>query len=827
MSENLSIDEIIKRAEEVRQKAIKQAQSTKEAIPGGAASETPRPKTVEPEPKPEKIAPVRILDEEKDDSDMKIAPEKEQAPPPTEEEKTKVVEQKTIVVDQKTRTVDLNSQKTGVVGDLKKVKKSYFRSSDDEPLYKKQPSEMIEKPATIKSKTRIDSNSDLEELPTIVAVDELEHTRIVFEAEKRQAPEPSKYDSDESDQIVLEGFEDANGGSVEKIDEKLAEKQLAERRKEKVNKFRLFNPDEIEDEEKKESPVAHDEYTNRDDKTLFLEKLFATKSSTTFSLLATLGIGIVVALMTRFQNSAYLPSFLLDDTVFFTVVSVLYFITLVLNVTVLTHGLKFRKGINSDFPIAVFNIIAFVHTILLTVDVDMYIDNGALFAFAGIFSLFMSRLGKRKMLARIIKNFEFTQSLDELHTVETIANTIDATIISRGILTGEANLKTSIKTDFTTKFLDISSGDEPADAIAKLTGSVMLGLSALLFIVTSIINHSWHIGFNAAICALSISVPCISLFCTNSELFSMSSALEENGAMINGFEGANMVNDANAIVIEAQDLFGARSCEIHGIKTFNSAKADDIILQTAAVIMNTKSPLSSVFDDVIIGKQTILPEVDGVIYEDRLGTSAWIYRKKVLVGTRELLIHHGVQVPKEEFEKKYMRKNRKILYLAVAGTLMAMFVVSYNAEPRLKRALRKLEKSGITILVKSADPFINEDSIAELFQLPQGFVRVMSSANGRSFEKYSNMCVEKSPAYIIHDGSALGFVSAMSGAEGLQEARKVLSVLISFGCALGFLLVAFLSFMHGLSQLNAINVVLFQALWCAFIQLIIRFKRAV
>ncbi len=295
--------------------------------------------------------------------------------------------------------------------------------------------------------------------------------------------------------------------------------------------------------------------------------------------------------------------------------------------------------------------------------------------------------------------------------------------------------------------------------------------------------------------------------------------------MINGFEGAVMVNDANAIVIEAQDLFGKNSCEIHGIKTFNGAKADDVILKTAAVIMKTKSPLSYVFDDVIIGKQTILPDVDGVVYEDKLGTSAWIYRKKILVGTRDLLIHHGVQVPKEEFEEKYTRKGRKILYLAVTGQIMAMFVVSYSADPKLKKTLRRLEKSGITVLVKSADPFINDESIAELFSLPDGFIRVMNSSNARVFEKYSDMCVEKSPAYVVHNGSALGFVSAMAAAENLEETRKLLSVLITFGSAMGIGLVTMLAILGGISQITPVNIVIFQAAWCIFVEIVSKIKR--
>ena len=45
-------------------------------------------------------------------------------------------------------------------------------------------------------------------------------------------------------------------------------------------------------------------------------------------------------------------------------------------------------------------------------------------------------------------------------------------------------------------------------------------------------------------------------------------------------------------------------------------------MKCLAIIMKTKSPLAHVFDDVIVGKQAILPEVDGVIYEDKMGTSA-------------------------------------------------------------------------------------------------------------------------------------------------------------------------------------------------------------
>ncbi len=799
MSENLSIDEIIRQAEEIRKKTVEKAQSAIEEIKENAGKDIPKQIETQPDCKTDKTEKTAVVDSQA----VKAAAENG----------------KTKIADQKTKAVQI-SEKTNVIPNVNGAKKSFFKNTPSEPLYSKTPPEIMERPATIKSKSRFDKTSDLQEIPTIVAVDELEHTEISFG--NSQSPRAEEdYNSDESDQIVLEGFEDSTD-KIAKIDEEIAEKQLKQRRQEKVNKFRLFSPENISGD--KHSAVKN-EYRRDDDKTAFMEKLFASKSSFTLKGSITAVIAIPLLLLAIFKDSAYMPSFLLDYTAYLITQLVLYILLLAVNMKNIIFGFKLSKGINYSFPISVASILVLVHTILLAADSNLYISDGIALPLVMAFAFLMTNFGKYLLTLRIIDNFEYLINQDEKYTVETIVNTVDATIISRGLLSGDPNLKTSIKTDFSTNFLDISCSDEPADKIAKTAGMVMLALSIILFAVFSIINGDWHIGLNIGICALCISLPTISIFNTNSALLGISKILKSSGAMINGFEGAVMVNDANAIVIEAQDLFGKNSCEIHGIKTFNGAKADDVILKTAAVIMKTKSPLSYVFDDVIIGKQTILPDVDGVVYEDKLGTSAWIYRKKILVGTRDLLIHHGVQVPKEEFEEKYTRKGRKILYLAVTGQIMAMFVVSYSADPKLKKTLRRLEKSGITVLVKSADPFINDESIAELFSLPDGFIRVMNSSNARVFEKYSDMCVEKSPAYVVHNGSALGFVSAMAAAENLEETRKLLSVLITFGSAMGIGLVTMLAILGGISQITPVNIVIFQAAWCIFVEIVSKIKR--
>lgn len=810
---NLSIDEILREAEEVLAKIDRKSKETIENI-----------KTIE--------EPLEPADDVKPFSPRKSSEEVREYIPDKQahdQEKAVKVNDKTTVapkVSDKTKAVKV-SEKTAVVPSGGKEKKRFFKNNSKDLEYNTNPPQIIEKSATIKSKSRFDKTSDLQEIPTILAVEELERTRVMLGGEpapEPEEPELSENDYDSSAQIKMSGFDD-EVDEVPTIDEDIAEQLLKQRREDKVNKFRLFAQEEIEGDKKSEAKkIMLDDYKSRNDRTEALERFFKKKTSLQMQLSFTVVLGIVLFLLTAFRGSRYMPSVLCTDLGYYISVISVYAVILIVNINVILHGFNLRHGFNFDFPIAISSLLAMGHTVALFLNPDLLLDGGAVYPSAAVFALFLSAAGKRSMIVRIIENFEFLTDGEDKYTVEEIVNEVDAAIISRNLLSGEPLLKYSVKTDFPTSFLEISCADEPADRLSRVLGPVMIILNLILFAVVGLVWGNWNIAFNLLTAGIIISCPVISLLATNMSLTGVSRSLADNGAMVCGFEGAHFTHKSNALVMEASDLFGTRSCDLHGIKTFNGTKIDDAILQTAAVIIKTKSPLAHVFDDVIVGKQSILPDVDGIIYEDRMGTSAWIYQKKILVGNRDLLIRHGVSVPKEEYERKYTRKGRKALYLAVAGKISAMFIVSYSADDMLKRSLKKLEKSGITILLKSCDPYINEESIMDIFGLPEGFIRVMTSSNARIFEKYSDIVVEKSPAYTVHNGTAQGFISAVRGSENLVNTESLLSVLVSFGCAIGFGVVALLGFIDGMSQLNALNVIIFQTIWSIFVIIISKIR---
>ncbi|MBQ7740306.1 MAG: hypothetical protein IJT65_03630 [Eubacterium sp.] len=778
MSENLSIDEIIKKAEKIKAEAEKELLAAEKRL-DEKAKEAVNEVTVDEEEIEEIVSFTAAGDE--DVKEFRPAQKSEEI----------IIED--VAPDSKTRSIVLEaSDKTMDVEDFGKTKISKAIKLANEKT----------KRVSFVS-TNEDEHGGLEKIPTIVAHDTIKG----FNEEEKV--------EEESIQIKFAGFDDKIE-SVPEIDEEVAERELEKRRKEKVGKFRLFGPEET-DEELGDSSLAADDFEEDDEKDAFVQGLISKKNSIWIKIVATLILGIPLLLMTVFRDSASLPGFLASHGAYFGTATALFSIICIVNLNVFTHGFKIKKpfNLNFDFYISVVSILILIHTLALAISESLWIDNGVLLASAGTLALFMSQLGKHNMMTRIIDNFEFITSLDSKYTVENITNTVDADIISRGLVENEGKLKISVNCDFPTNFLEISCKNEPSDRLSKRIMTVNFVLSLILFIVIGI-KDNFNTGFNMALCAMAMATPLSALFLTNSILSDISSQLSSYNSRVCGYEGSRIVSDTNAIVMEAADLFDKNSCDLHGIKTFGGAKVDDAIINAAAVMVQTKSPLAHVFDDVIIGQQSILPRVESIVYEESLGTSAWIYKRKVLIGTRELLKLHGVSVPLESFEQKYTIKDRKALYLAVGGEIMAMFIVSYNADPDLKRELKKLEKRDVTVIVKSTDPYINEKSLATLFGVPDGFIRVMNYSASRVYDKYSHLSVEKSPAYIVHNGTALGFVSAMRGAAIIKSAKDLVNFLLFFGTALGFIAIALFSVMGAYTQISTLSIILFHLIWTLF-----------
>lgn len=473
----------------------------------------------------------------------------------------------------------------------------------------------------------------------------------------------------------------------------------------------------------------------------------------------------------------------------------------------------FKGRVTSHTPSALAIAVALIQNTLAAV-VGGQGAEVTVFSVAAVFGVVIEKLADKLRAERTLGNFEVCAYKYEhnMYAVHPIENESEIFELGKGLLMGNAELLYSSKVGFTTDFLKNSAADSSDRKLVRLLLPCSAAASVICAVAVGIINKS-------AMAAISAFA---GTFCVTSPLFvSVIPALIERvngrrlnpeGTMIVSLDSAEKTAAANAVVMDSADIFDRSRCTMHGMKNYENIRIDDVLLYAAALVIKSGGPLRESFEQVIDGRQDLLPPVRELTYEDKLGIAARIHNQKVLFGNRNLLVHHNIQMPDKAIEEKYSHDGRKVIYLAVAESIAAMFVVSYAVDRNLGKYFKVLEENGIQVLVRTNDVNVTEELIADSFGLPQETFKVLSAVAGKLFKRRRDAVCDKLPASIVHDGTAYSMLRSVAASCGMASSKKLGTVAQIVLSALGFVLSTALyctglgSLMSGLTALGFLVV---------------------
>lgn len=400
-----------------------------------------------------------------------------------------------------------------------------------------------------------------------------------------------------------------------------------------------------------------------------------------------------------------------------------------------------------------------------------------------------------------------------LYTIQSIDDETTAQNIGR-ILAGEnPDLKYSCKTAFPQGFVHNAFSQNPADRFTRTFFPIAAGLSAIVGIITGIIYKNVPMGASAFMACLLVSFPLSLMPSLNISLYSLNKKLSKKNACIVGYTSARNIEKTNAVVIDSTDLFDVEKCNFHGMKDYGTVRVDDIILYAAAMLTNSKGPLSNVFDKAILGdKNELLPDVENLCYEERLGLSGWINGEKVLIGNRNLLINHNLEAPPKGPEVACLKEGKKIFYIAIDGTVAAMLVVEYAKNEQMKKHLRALDKHGITVVVTTNDCNIDEEFLSLQFNMSRESFKVVGDYEGGLLDGYINRERAFAPAKLIHDGTSASFFETFSSAIAYSSGIKITLAVQTVMMFLSLIVIAIFAFSGTINFISAGVIILVEIL---------------
>ena len=721
------------------------------------------------------------------------------------------------------------------------------RTADYEALHEGEDLGPIERDGRIVRRSKFKNTADLEPVPMIVSADA---ERSAFDKTIVAGSGAKVIEREEEDdidgQIKLTGFGEEEAPL--QIDEENAEEVLREQRGQKVAEFKLDTTDFDEDEEEYEEEYAapqtgrvagmmasfiDDEYEKPGDEERIRNALASATKITGICGIIQLVLTVVALVITGIiAKSGGNLEIIGGGSMGCGFINLLILlIASACGISTLTRGFRGIKEqkLNASTGTLIVVLACAIEDIAVMFFTSEAYATIAIYTAAGCTALTLATVARLITLLRAKNNFAFVTNGTQLYSTEKISGEDDAFEIGRGLLIGDPAIYYNARMERPSYFIENSFEDDPADDYIDKLIYISVGMAALMAILLGIIHRDLVFAFGTFAAFVGIAIPGFSLLASNIGLFWKNKHFNANGAAIVGHRAVEDSTDANAYVLDATDIFKKGSSSIIGIKTFHGMRIDDAILYGAALVIESGGPLAYIFDNVILGKKDLLPPVESLAYEERLGLSAWIHGRRVLLGTRDLLINHNVEAPDKNFEAQYVHDGRNVIYLGIAGKIAAMFVIKYQPDKHIGRYLRYLDRAGVSILVRSCDCNITEEMICSHFNLPLSAVKILSPVSGDIFQTYREEDVETAPAGIIHNGTLEASVSAFYEARELNDSIYVNKMVATIYTAMAILFAFILSLIGGADSMGVTGgqIVAFQLLWSVIASAVPIIKRRI
>ena len=430
--------------------------------------------------------------------------------------------------------------------------------------------------------------------------------------------------------------------------------------------------------------------------------------------------------------------------------------------------------------------------------------------------LFMALLGSRVMLAAVQNGYDLaTKDPEGLQGALRVKDKDLIRVLARSLDQKDPWVLLSRPVQWDEALVEQSFGERASERRARKTAYILLGASVLSGLVFLLFGGGLN-GMAAAMAAmLCMGAPLSSTLVAGLASLRLQKTAAAAGAVVPGWAAIEELGGVDTVQVDADELFTTDSVSLEDIRIFKGGRIDRAILYAASILNQSCETLRGLFRQIIEDRTDILYPVKDLEVHHGLGFAAWCDNNRILIGNRAYMEREGVPVPEKEYEDEHSKNGSlQILYLAVSGSLHAMFVLRYTGGRNAARGLEVLQRENIRLLVTCEDPSLTAKHITEAYHLPEGMITLLEQDQCEALAAPSEP-ENAARCCMLHDKGFVSLIGGLRAAEQAQNAETTATtvqlVSVWFSVAIG----ALLTYAGSIGTLSVAAVLMYQAAWSA------------
>ena len=430
--------------------------------------------------------------------------------------------------------------------------------------------------------------------------------------------------------------------------------------------------------------------------------------------------------------------------------------------------------------------------------------------------LFMALLGSRVQLAAVKGGYDLAMSEPEHRGAYRVKDKDLIRMLSRSLDQKDPWILLSRPTDWDEKLVEQSFGERASERRARKTAYILLAAGVLAGLVFLLFGGGISGGAAALTAILCMGAPLSSTLVAGVASLRLQRTAAAAGAVIPGWAAVEELGGVDTVQVDADELFTADSAMLEDIRIFKGGRIDRAILYSASVLSQCCNTLSGLFRQIIEDRTDILYPVKDLEVHRGLGFSAWCDNNRVLIGSRAYMEKEDVPLPDEEYEAKHSKNGElQILYLAVSGSLHAMFVLRYVGGRNAARGLEQLQKENIQLLVSCQDPSLTARQITDAYHLPEGMVVLLDQEQCAALDAATAQNTGSEDCCILCTKGFASLTGGLRAAEQAQNAETTATTVQLVSVWFSVAIAVLLTYAGSVGMLSVAAVLMYQAAWSA------------
>lgn len=430
--------------------------------------------------------------------------------------------------------------------------------------------------------------------------------------------------------------------------------------------------------------------------------------------------------------------------------------------------------------------------------------------------LFLALLGDRVLLASVQGGFKLAQAGPEHRGAFRAKDKDLIRILSKNMDEKDPWVLLSRPAEWDDAMVEQGFGPRACERRARKTNYILLGAAVLAGLVFCVFGGGLNGGAAALTAVLCMGSPLSSTLIAGFASLRLQQSAAASGAVIPGWAAIEELGGVDTVQADADELFTPDSAMLEDIRIFKGGRIDRAILYSASVLSKCCNTLSGLFRQIIEDRTDILYPVKDLEVHRGLGFSAWCDNNRILIGTRAYMEKEEVPLPDEEYEAKHSKNGElQILYLAVSGSLHAMFVLRYVGGRNAARCLEQLQKENIQLLVSCQDPTLTARHITDAYHLPEGMVVLLDQEQCAALGAATAKDTGSEGCCILCTNGFASLTGGLRAAEQAQNAETTATTVQLVSVWFSVAIAVLLTYAGSVGMLSVAAVLMYQAAWSA------------